>query len=125
MGVALHPGNLLVLDSCVDNNLSSATARPCSDSVASIKHHSSNTGEIPEYSCVSHPVYQVELCEALRRSVAALRQEKEALCEEQKCHQALGASMETLVQERLKTNERDKYSMFIGTTSDCHCKKTI
>lgn len=57
---------------------------------------------------------KVELCEALRGSVAALRQEKEALCEEQKCHQALGASIETLVQERLKTNERDKYSMFIG-----------
>ncbi len=55
--------------------------------------------------------------------MAALRQEKEALCEEQRCHQALGASIETLVQERLKTNERDKYSMFIGTTSDCHCKK--
>ncbi|XP_076614705.1 protein Shroom3 isoform X1 [Chaetodon auriga] len=57
---------------------------------------------------------KVELCEALRRSVAALRQEKEALCEEQRCHQALGASVETLVQEHLKTNERDKYSMFIG-----------
>ncbi|XP_073334647.1 protein Shroom3 [Pagrus major] len=57
---------------------------------------------------------KVELCEALRRSVAALRQEKEALCEEQRCHQALGASIETLVHERLKANERDKYSMFIG-----------
>ncbi|KAK9532931.1 hypothetical protein VZT92_010289 [Zoarces viviparus] len=57
---------------------------------------------------------KVELCEALRRSVAALRQEKEALCEEQRCHQALGASIETLVQERLKSNERDKYSVFIG-----------
>ncbi|XP_068562073.1 protein Shroom3 isoform X2 [Cebidichthys violaceus] len=57
---------------------------------------------------------KVELCEALRRSVAALQQEKEALCEEQRCHQALGASVETLVQERLKTNERDKYSVLIG-----------
>ncbi|XP_028457438.1 protein Shroom3 isoform X1 [Perca flavescens] len=57
---------------------------------------------------------KVELCEALRRSVAALRQEKEALCEEERCHQALGASIETLVLERLKPNERDKYSMFIG-----------
>lgn len=57
---------------------------------------------------------KVELCEALRRSVAALRQEKEALSEEQRCHQALGASVETLVQEHLKPNERDKYSMFIG-----------
>lgn len=66
------------------------------------------------------PVSQVEMCEALRRSVAALRQEKEALCEEQRHHQALGASIETLVQERLKTNERDKYSMFIGETADCH-----
>ncbi|KAG8010943.1 Protein Shroom3 [Nibea albiflora] len=57
---------------------------------------------------------KVELCEALRCSVAALRQEKEALCEEQRCHQELGASIETLVQEHLKPNERDKYSMFIG-----------
>uniref|UniRef100_A0A8C4DZS9 Shroom family member 3 n=1 Tax=Dicentrarchus labrax TaxID=13489 RepID=A0A8C4DZS9_DICLA len=57
---------------------------------------------------------KLELCEALRHSVAALRQEKEALCEEQRRHQALGASIEALVQERLKTNERDKYSVFIG-----------
>lgn len=57
---------------------------------------------------------KVELCEALRSSVAALRQEKEALCEEQRRHQALGLSIETLLQERLKSNERDKYSMFIG-----------
>ncbi|XP_032396199.1 protein Shroom3 isoform X2 [Etheostoma spectabile] len=57
---------------------------------------------------------KVELCEALRLSVAALRQEKEVLCEEERCHQALGASIQTLVLERLKTNERDKYSMFIG-----------
>ncbi|XP_069369794.1 protein Shroom3 isoform X2 [Paralichthys olivaceus] len=57
---------------------------------------------------------KVELCEALRSSVDALRQEKEALSEEQKHHQELGASVEALVQERLKTNERDKYSMFIG-----------
>ncbi|XP_034402679.1 protein Shroom3 isoform X3 [Cyclopterus lumpus] len=57
---------------------------------------------------------KVDLCEALRRSVAALRLEKEALCEEQRGHQALGASVESLVQERLKTNERDKYGGFIG-----------
>ncbi|XP_023265477.1 protein Shroom3-like isoform X2 [Seriola lalandi dorsalis] len=57
---------------------------------------------------------KVELCEALRNSVDALQQEKEVLCEEQRHHQALGAAIETLVQERLKTNERDKYSMFIG-----------
>ncbi|XP_034751390.1 protein Shroom3 isoform X2 [Etheostoma cragini] len=57
---------------------------------------------------------KVEMCEALKRSVAALRQEKELLCEEERCHQALGASIQTLVLERLKTNERDKYSIFIG-----------
>ena len=56
----------------------------------------------------------MELCEALRSSVKALQQEKEALCEEQRRHQALGATIEALVQECLKTNERDKYSMFIG-----------
>ncbi|XP_026153784.1 protein Shroom3 isoform X2 [Mastacembelus armatus] len=57
---------------------------------------------------------KVELCEALKRSVAALQQEKEALCEEQRHHQALGASIEMLVQKHLKTNESDKYNMFIG-----------
>lgn len=55
--------------------------------------------------------------------MAALQQEKEALHEEQRHHQALGASIESLVQEHLKTNERDKYSMFIGETADCHCTK--
>ncbi|KAM4527733.1 protein Shroom3 isoform 2-T2 [Odontesthes bonariensis] len=59
-------------------------------------------------------IRKVALCEALRSSVAALQREKEALCEEQRRHQALGASIETLVQERLKANERDKFSMFIG-----------
>ncbi|XP_041825420.1 protein Shroom3 isoform X2 [Melanotaenia boesemani] len=59
-------------------------------------------------------IRKLELCEALRSSVEALQQEKEALCEELRRHQALGSSIETLVQERLKTNERDKYSMFIG-----------
>ena len=68
---------------------------------------------LSECSCVC--VYQVELCEALRCSVAALRQEKGALCEEQGCHQALGGrASKQLVQEHLKTNERDKHSMFIG-----------
>lgn len=47
----------------------------------------------------------------------ALRREKEALCEEHRCHQALGANVDALVQERLKANERDKYSVFIGTPS--------
>ncbi|CAI5666246.1 unnamed protein product [Oreochromis niloticus] len=57
---------------------------------------------------------KVELCEALRRSVVALKQEKEALCEEQKHHKSLGDSIETMVQDHLKTNEKDKYSVFIG-----------
>ncbi|XP_054612599.1 protein Shroom3 isoform X2 [Dunckerocampus dactyliophorus] len=57
---------------------------------------------------------KVELCEALRCSVVALRQEKEALCEEQRRHQALGASIDSLVHNLCKVNERDKYSMFIG-----------
>ncbi|XP_030598856.1 protein Shroom3 [Archocentrus centrarchus] len=57
---------------------------------------------------------KVELCEALRSSMAALKREKEALCEEQRHHKVLGDSMETLVQDHLKTNEKDKYSMFIG-----------
>ncbi|KAG7221184.1 hypothetical protein INR49_017471 [Caranx melampygus] len=57
---------------------------------------------------------KVELCDALRSSVEVLQQEKEVLCEEQRNHQAQGTSIEALLQERLKTNERDKYSMFIG-----------
>lgn len=60
--------------------------------------------------------HQLELCEALKCSLAALQREKEALREEQHHHRALGASLETLVQERLKANEKDKYSMFIGET---------
>ncbi|KAK2818824.1 hypothetical protein Q5P01_024385 [Channa striata] len=59
-------------------------------------------------------IRKVELCEALRSNVTALQQEKEALHEEQRHHQELGATIEALVQERLKANERDKYSMFIG-----------
>lgn len=62
----------------------------------------------------------MELCEALRRSVAALRQEKDALREEQRQQQTLGASIDSLVQERLKANERDKYSVFIGETAGPH-----
>ncbi|XP_061887513.1 protein Shroom3 isoform X1 [Entelurus aequoreus] len=57
---------------------------------------------------------KVELCEALRCSVLTLRRDKEALCEEQRRHQALGASLDSLVQKLCKINERDKYSMFIG-----------
>ncbi|XP_067431168.1 protein Shroom3 isoform X1 [Thunnus thynnus] len=57
---------------------------------------------------------KVELCEALKCSVVALRKEKEALSEEQRQHQALGASIDSLVQEHCKTNEREKFSMFIG-----------
>ncbi|XP_029941542.1 protein Shroom3 isoform X2 [Salarias fasciatus] len=57
---------------------------------------------------------KVELVAALRSSMAALQREKEALSEEQRRHRALGASLESLVQERLKPNERDKFSMFIG-----------
>lgn len=58
----------------------------------------------------------MELCEALRRSVAALRREKEALSEEQRGHQELAAGVQSLVQERLKASERDKYAGSIGTS---------
>ncbi|KAM4533143.1 protein Shroom3 isoform 2-T3 [Fundulus diaphanus] len=54
------------------------------------------------------------LCEALQSGVAALQREKAALAEEQRRHQALGASIEALIQEQLKTNEKEKYSIFIG-----------
>ncbi|XP_076020035.1 protein Shroom3 isoform X2 [Genypterus blacodes] len=61
-----------------------------------------------------HSMRKVELCDALRQSVSTLRQEKETLCEEQRRHRALGATVEALVQERCKPNEREKYSIFIG-----------
>lgn len=67
---------------------------------------------------ISPAVHQVELCEALRSSVVALKREKEALCEEQKHHKVLGDSIDTMVQDHLKTNEKDKYSVFIGMTSE-------
>lgn len=54
--------------------------------------------------------------------MAALQQEREALCEEQRHHRALGASIDSLVQERLKANERDKYSVFVGEPADCCCR---
>ncbi|XP_062410210.1 protein Shroom3 isoform X2 [Sardina pilchardus] len=57
---------------------------------------------------------QGELLHALALSVALLRGEKEQLAGEQKSCSALGGSMEALVQERCKPNERDKYRMFIG-----------
>ncbi|XP_036384303.1 protein Shroom3 isoform X2 [Megalops cyprinoides] len=55
-----------------------------------------------------------ELVRALTLSVAALREEKEGLAEEQRRFSALGGHMETLVQERCKPNEREKYRMFVG-----------
>ncbi|XP_061658170.1 protein Shroom3 isoform X2 [Syngnathoides biaculeatus] len=57
---------------------------------------------------------KAELCEALRSSLVVMHQEKEALCEEMRCHQALGTSIDSLVYKLCKINERDKYSMFIG-----------
>lgn len=60
------------------------------------------------------PLLQGELLQALALSVAVLRGEKEQLGEEQQRCGALGVSMEALVQERCKPNEKDKYRMFIG-----------
>lgn len=57
--------------------------------------------------------------------MAALQQEREALREEQHHHQALGASLESLVQQRLKANEKDKYSMFVGETANWFVWKRI
>lgn len=57
--------------------------------------------------------------------MTALQQEREALSEEQRLHQALGASIEALVQERLKPNEKDKYNMFIGTENLLQKRKGI
>ncbi|KAJ8260481.1 hypothetical protein COCON_G00162040 [Conger conger] len=57
---------------------------------------------------------KVELVQALSRSVAVLRGEKEALAEEQRRCSALSARVEALVKELCKANEYEKYRMFVG-----------
>nr|XP_046146582.1 protein Shroom3-like isoform X1 [Oncorhynchus gorbuscha] len=57
---------------------------------------------------------KVELLQALTLSVASLREEREVLGEEHRRFRALGGHMESLVQERCKPNEKEKYRMFIG-----------
>uniref|UniRef100_A0A1A7WUF7 Shroom family member 3 n=2 Tax=Iconisemion striatum TaxID=60296 RepID=A0A1A7WUF7_9TELE len=59
-------------------------------------------------------VKKVELCEALRSSLVVLQQEKRVLSEELRHHRALGSSIEALVQDQLKANEKEKYCVFIG-----------
>ncbi|KAG7267549.1 hypothetical protein CRUP_037856 [Coryphaenoides rupestris] len=59
-------------------------------------------------------VLKVELCAALRRSVEVLQEEKEVLQEALRQHRALGTSLEALVQDHCRPNERDKYHVFIG-----------
>jgi len=44
-----------------------------------------------------------------------LQEEKEVLQEALRQHRALGTSLEALVQDRCRPNERDKYHVFIGT----------
>ncbi|XP_051962026.1 protein Shroom3-like isoform X2 [Xyrauchen texanus] len=57
---------------------------------------------------------KVELLHALNMSIRLLRGERENLVEQQKRFSTLGGSLEALVQERCKPNERDKYFMFVG-----------
>ncbi|XP_016325737.1 protein Shroom3 isoform X2 [Sinocyclocheilus anshuiensis] len=57
---------------------------------------------------------KVELLQALQVSMRSLQGEREGLSEQQKHFTALGESMEALVQERCKPNEREKYRMFVG-----------
>ncbi|MEQ2173996.1 hypothetical protein GOODEAATRI_003226 [Goodea atripinnis] len=73
-----------------------------------------DTSCFPKIGVICALLHQVKLCQALQKSVDALQREKQALGEEQKHHQALGASIEVLIQEHLKTNEKEKYSIFIG-----------
>ncbi|MEQ2205640.1 hypothetical protein XENOCAPTIV_006927 [Xenoophorus captivus] len=73
-----------------------------------------DTSCFPKIGVICALLHQVKLCQALQKSVDALQREKQALCEEQRHHQALGASIEALIQEHLKTNEKEKYSIFIG-----------
>ncbi len=64
--------------------------------------------------CSTVCVLQVELLQALRVSLRSLQGERDRLSEQQKRFTALGDSMEALVQERCKPNEREKYRMFVG-----------
>ncbi|XP_050949000.1 protein Shroom3 isoform X2 [Labeo rohita] len=57
---------------------------------------------------------KVELLQALQVSMQSLQGEREDLLEQQKRFTALGDSMEALVQERCKPNEKEKYRMFVG-----------
>ncbi|XP_051536232.1 protein Shroom3-like isoform X2 [Myxocyprinus asiaticus] len=57
---------------------------------------------------------KVELLQALNMSIRLLQRERENLVEQQKRFSTLGGSLEALVQERCKPNERDKYFMFVG-----------
>ncbi|KAI4873901.1 hypothetical protein NFI96_006468 [Prochilodus magdalenae] len=57
---------------------------------------------------------KMELMQALAVSVEVLQGEKASLAEEQQHYSVLGCSMETLVQQCCKPNEREKYRMFIG-----------
>ncbi|XP_051533131.1 protein Shroom3 isoform X2 [Myxocyprinus asiaticus] len=57
---------------------------------------------------------KVELLQALNTSIRLLRGERDELADHQKRFSTLGGSMEALVQEHCKPNERDKYCMFVG-----------
>lgn len=52
--------------------------------------------------------------QALQVSMRSLQGERDGLSEQQKRFTALGGSMEALVQERCKPNEKEKYLMFVG-----------
>uniref|UniRef100_A0A672KQB4 Shroom family member 3 n=1 Tax=Sinocyclocheilus grahami TaxID=75366 RepID=A0A672KQB4_SINGR len=57
---------------------------------------------------------KVELLQALQVSMRSLQGERDGLSEQQKRFTTLGESMEALVQQRCKPNEREKYRMFVG-----------
>ncbi|XP_048875751.1 protein Shroom3 isoform X2 [Brienomyrus brachyistius] len=57
---------------------------------------------------------KMELVEALTLNIAALREEKAGLAEEQRKFSALEGHLEALIQECCKPSEQDKYHMFVG-----------
>lgn len=64
----------------------------------------------------SHPLYfpQQELIDSISRKLQVLREARETLLEDIQANNILGEEVESIVKEVCKSNEFDKFKMFIG-----------